>query len=198
MPELGYVYVITTKTYECREIYKIGCTKDVKGRLKNLNATRLTSDEFYIKLCVGTHNYFKLESELHKYLAKYRLNNEFFKCSVDIIEHSIAVFANNNVSTLHFDKIFLKAKEHNLRWFPEKQLFSLKDDSARVFLSEQMLVDEIKLWISDFDLYSLHQYFHPNHFTSIILDLKRTFNHRDIDIVEDLSYELNKLFLSGK
>ncbi len=149
--EVGCVYIITTQLYEPLDIYKIGCTKDINRRLKTMNASRTSFDKFFIVNQIQTFHYFKLEQGLHKLLKKYRLNNEFFQCNVNIIENAISDYANNNVFMLHDDKIAHVAIEKKLKWFQKNNLFSITDMNLEIFLNESSLINEIKQWLSVFD-----------------------------------------------
>ncbi len=79
-------------------------------------------------------------------LKKYRLNNEFFQCNVNIIENAISDYANNNVFMLHDDKIAHVAIEKKLKWFQKNNLFSITDMNLEIFLNESSLINEIKQW----------------------------------------------------
>lgn len=188
--EVGCVYIITTQLYEPLDIYKIGCTKDINRRLKTMNASRASFDKFFIVNQIQTFHYFKLEQGLHKLLQKYRLNNEFFQCNVDIIENAISNYANTNVFMLHDDKIAHVAIEKKLKWFQKNNLFSITDNNLEIFLNESSLINEIKQWLSVFDKHNLYKFLHPSHFYSIISYLKTVCIQND---EENLINEMNML-----
>jgi hypothetical protein len=197
--EVGFVYIITTKLYEPLDIFKIGCTKDLDRRLKSLNATRTSFDQFYVVNCLKTFNYFNLETSLHRLLKKFRLKNEFFQCPLNTIEEAITEYVNKNVYLLHDDKISEEAQKKNLKWYPESNTFSIYDNGIEIFFNEKIFIQEITTWISMFDKYNLYQFLHSSHFDRIINHLKinhnvNGFNDMDLDNF-DISKEMNKLFI---
>ena len=212
--EIGFVYIITTKLYEPLDIFKIGCTKNIEQRLKTINATRTAFDKFYISNCIKTFHYFKLESGLHHILQKFRLNNEFFQCSINTIDEAISEYVSKNVFLLHDDQILQEAENKNLKWFPKNDTFSIMDlptplngwSTPEIFFNETTLIEEIKQWISIFDKYNLYKFLHPSHFNRIITHFKinravieeeenvEGVEEKDI-IEEDISEEMNRLFI---
>jgi T5orf172 domain len=195
--EIGFVYIITTKLYEPLDIFKIGCTKNIEQRLKTINATRTTFDKFYIVNCIKTFHYFKLEGGLHQILRKYRLNNEFFQCSVEKIEEAISEYVNNNVFLLHDDKIAEEAENRNLKWLPKGNMFSIANNGVEIYFNETRLIEEIKQWISIFDKHDLYRFLHESHFYTIIAHLKDNFKY-PCDDMTDISIEMNKLFAGSE
>lgn len=208
--EAGFVYIITTKLYEPLDIFKIGCTKNIDQRLKGMNATRTVFDKFYAVNTIKTFHYFKLEQGLHKILSRYRLNNEFFQCTIQTIDEAIHKYVEDNVFLLHDDKIVQDAEERHLKWFPEKNMFSTNHNGLEIFFNETRFIDELKQWISVFDMYNLYRFLHDSHFYGIISHLKSQFqvsllsptsnkeekDDEDISADEDISTELNKLFIT--
>lgn len=216
--ETGFVYIITTKLYEPLDIFKIGCTKNMDQRLKGMNATRTLFDKFYVVNTIKTFHYFKLEQGLHKILEKYRLNNEFFQCTIETIDEAIHKYVEENVFLLHDDKIVKDAEERHLKWFSEKNMFSTNFNGIEIFFNETRFIDELKQWISIFDMHNLYRFLHDSHFYRIIAHLKSQFEVSDksVDITnevsgtdtsspyeisslweeDDISIELNKLFIS--
>jgi hypothetical protein len=184
--EVGCVYIITTKLYEPLDIFKIGCTKNLEKRLKTMNASRTEFDKFFVVNRINTFHYFKLERGLHKLLWKSRLNNEFFQCPLDKIENAMREYANLHPFLLHDDRIVQEAENKNLKWYPEKNVFSIQDAAEKesgsekggveIFLNETRLIQEILLWISIFDKYNFHRFLHTNHFDGIISYLKNVYN----------------------
>jgi len=88
---IGSVYVITTDVYEQKDIYKIGCTKNLDQRLTAINATRIKDDSFRVVFIYESINYFDVEQSIHRALAGYRLNNEFFQCPLETIKRAIEI-----------------------------------------------------------------------------------------------------------
>lgn len=74
----GYVYVAATEKMQADNIYKIGCTKNVVERLKQLNHTNFyeTYQLLYVHECADK---FQCEKKAHVLLQKYRIKQEFFK-----------------------------------------------------------------------------------------------------------------------
>ena len=89
----GFVYVISNPSLG-RNIYKIGVTKrPIEDRLSELSSA---SVPFLFKphCVIFSDDCYKLESELHNYFTKYRVNKinmrkEYFKLPLEEIEHVI-------------------------------------------------------------------------------------------------------------
>jgi hypothetical protein len=169
-------------------------------RLKGMNATRTLFDKFYAVNTIKTFHYFKLEQGLHKILAKHRLNNEFFQCTIETIDEAIHKYVDENVFLLHDDKIVQDAEERHLKWFSEKNMFSTNFNGIEIFFNETRFIDELKQWISVFDMYNLYRFLHNSHFYRIIAHLKLQFQVHETNEVseddDDISTELNKLFIT--
>ena len=68
---------------EQRELYKIGRSKDVKKRIKQVQASCNFSgikSELQVFNIIYVKNYKTLEKHLHMYANKYKYKNEWFKC----------------------------------------------------------------------------------------------------------------------
>lgn len=77
----GYVYLIRPAGHN---VYKIGCAKDVKSRMR-----RLQRGHEYTLECVAKiwhRNYTALETQLHRRFAGYCLNNEWFALPDSAVE----------------------------------------------------------------------------------------------------------------
>ena len=85
MTEQGYIYCFSNPSYI--NIYKIGQTKDIISRLKQLNSTGILHN-FEIEFAKLVYNYKTKEKKIHKLFDKYRVNKkrEFFKISLDKIK----------------------------------------------------------------------------------------------------------------
>lgn len=74
------VYIISTPSYEKKNIYKIGYTTNLDQRLKEFNTTRLEDDEFQIyKTYSIKPSYHQLETLIHKQFNINRIKNELFQ-----------------------------------------------------------------------------------------------------------------------
>lgn len=84
----GYVYVATTKKMMTKNIYKIGCARDINKRIKQLNNSNFFEKYrlFYYYKC---DDKFKYEKATHKLLKKYRIRNEFFNIKKDKLDSVI-------------------------------------------------------------------------------------------------------------
>jgi hypothetical protein len=185
--------------YEPLDIFKIGCTKNLDRRLKTMNASRTEFDKFFVVNRINTFHYFKLERGLHKLLLKHRLNNEFFQCPLNLIENALREYANLHPFLLHDDRIIQEAENKNLKWYPEKNIFSIQDESnfpgngVEIFFNEARLIQEILLWISIFDKYNLHRFLHTNHFDGIISYLKNNFQENITSLMEKMTISSSSL-----
>lgn len=127
---LGYVYVVTTNQYKQKSIFKIGFTTDLNQRLKNFNATRIEDDLFFCVHHWRTIHYSKLEAFLHAQLHEYRLNNEFFKVSLSLVESAAEEFARINGPMFFYDDVVLINKElFEVQWIPSKLIFIYNDET---------------------------------------------------------------------
>ena len=83
----GYVYIVTTPSQEKEHVYKIGVSKDVDSRIKQLNTA--THETFKKILAIRSSKPYDLESELHDRFKENKLQGEFFRLEdydlVDII-----------------------------------------------------------------------------------------------------------------
>jgi hypothetical protein len=104
------------------------------------------------------------------------------------------------VFLLHDDKIVQDAEERHLKWFSEKNMFSTNFNGIEIFFNETRFIDELKQWISVFDMYNLYRFLHNSHFYRIIAHLKLQFQVHETNEVseddDDISTELNKLFIT--
>ncbi|QMS79342.1 hypothetical protein IIV6-T1_009 [Invertebrate iridescent virus 6] len=83
----GVVYVVTTSMLKFNNIYKIGYTKNFNRRLDTFNDYRHSSEpQFYAVALYNSNNAKKLETTIHKKLAKFRSEGEFFQCEIDHIK----------------------------------------------------------------------------------------------------------------
>jgi hypothetical protein len=110
------------------------------------------------------------------------------------------------VFLLHDDKIVQDAEERHLKWFSEKNMFSTSFNGIEIFFNETRFIDELKQWISVFDMHNLYRFLHDSHFYKIIAHLKSQFQVREDfsdkspavseEDDDDISAELNKLFIT--
>lgn len=205
--ELGYVYVITTDLYLKQNVYKIGCTKNLHNRLKSMNATRLNSDKFFIKMFWQTKHYYSLESGLHNVLSQYRQNNELFQCSYDIIETALSNYLSQQPRDYIFDDaVLIPAQSRNLKWFEKEKMFTIEENNIQITMNEDVLLKEIRTWIYLFGNEKLLKFAHSSFWEKYLWMLKSNFAVNDatafsdhsldknIDDEEDFSEELSTLF----
>jgi hypothetical protein len=94
----GYIYCITTNTDSKKSIYKIGKTRSLGRRLKQLNG--MSSQNFRIEQKILVKNPDILEHLIHRILTNYRLDGkEFFQVDLNIIKN-----------------IFALAKQQDMQW----------------------------------------------------------------------------------
>jgi hypothetical protein len=199
----GCVYVITTADYEKTSIFKIGCTSNIRNRLKTLNATRIEADKFKIKTTIFTNKYFELEQGLHKLLCKYRLNNEFFKCPYRKIISSIQKFADNqSCSFIFLDVIADFSNKNNLIY--DGQMWTIEQDNITHYLTDDHMISQLKRWITDYDKHKLFiNYAHRSYWEDILQTLRDNYTKSTpMDIVEldlsddDIQYLCNRFYCS--
>lgn len=126
MKVFGYVYVISTKLYESENIVKIGCTKNLDKRLTTLNSTRVLFDKFFIIKYWRTTHYYETELGLHKKLDSFRINNEFFKCSLNDIEEQLINFLNEQSPIFILpDAVYVFKEIYEVKWKDNFKYFKL-------------------------------------------------------------------------
>lgn len=74
----GVVYVVATPKMAEEDVYKIGCTGDIKKRLYSLNSANYF-EHYKLFYLYYTSDKYKYERLTHLILRKYRVRNEFFK-----------------------------------------------------------------------------------------------------------------------
>lgn len=102
---MGYVYLIEDTD---NNRYKIGVTKDLDKRLRNLQTGNSNQLKF---LCAYKTNYpYRLESMLHRKFEQYREINEWFNLPKDIVFdfHSTCWRLNQIVLSLKDNPYFAK------------------------------------------------------------------------------------------
>lgn len=197
---IGYVYVITTKLYENEKIYKIGCTKNIKERLKLINSTRILSDYFFVIKFWNTYKYYETESGIHKKLAKYRLNNEFFQCDLNIIEEEMKKFClSKNLFFIIPDSIYFFLLENNLYWDFSKNIFY--NDKNYSEIDEEIFIKNFKIYLKKFDKNNLSRFFSNSVWNEILIisknikfkELPNIINNNDNLLIDNLSLFLDNL-----
>lgn len=100
--DIGFIYVIENDCYISsskpgRKLYKIGLTKNVKQRLRDLNTTGVPKP-FILSRCIKFHKHTKVEKHLHNILDSDRENpkREYFNTELTRINGII----NSYISTI--------------------------------------------------------------------------------------------------
>lgn len=102
------IYVIHLPEME-QNIYKVGCSKDIKSRIESFNNDTLRLYPVEVVYIKEFEDYKKAEKEIHKRLKKYRVSSkrEFFKCDLYYILNAInnvyMDFKNNSYHLLGSD-----------------------------------------------------------------------------------------------
>jgi hypothetical protein len=197
--ELGYVYIITTHSYFKNDVFKIGCTKNLHKRLKELNASRFENDKFFVKMFWMTKRYYDLESGLHKVLTEYRKNNEFFQCSYQTIEDGLKLYLSEKpIDYIYDDAVLIPAFLHNLKWYDDNTISIY--ESYQVCLSEDELLHRIKSWLSPLDKCGLFKFAHSSfweYFISLIkLNFKsQEFSFSSLDSHDEILSNIKNLYI---
>lgn len=83
----GYVYIM-----ESNKKYKIGFSKDVEQRLKQLNnrpfPVRILATSGYLERPM------KLEKQIHEFLEEYKIDGEWFDLPISVVEDVIRIIKN--------------------------------------------------------------------------------------------------------
>jgi hypothetical protein len=95
-----FVYVLTSKRYYKLNLFKIGKTANLKGRLSTYNTGNALSDDEQFFLCsIKTSDSRGLEKQLHRVLNAYRFNREWYRVHAsDLIK--IVNFVSNQQDAL--------------------------------------------------------------------------------------------------
>jgi predicted GIY-YIG superfamily endonuclease len=205
---LGYVYVVTTNRYLRKSTFKIGFTTDLIQRLKLFNATRIDDDLFYCVRHWRTIHYSKLEAFLHAQLSEYRLKNEFFEVSLNLVESNIEEFAKINGPQFFYDDVVLVKKElFEVQWIPSKHIFIYNDElrtkkransgrqrgKSRIKYVDEIGMREVVVeWLSCVDVYGLLKFTCCDAISRLVELLKEAKTEEE---VIDLSKDFRKLKL---
>lgn len=102
---MGYVYLIEDLD---NNRYKIGVTKDLEKRLRNLQTGN--SNRIIIKESYKTEYPFKLESMLHNKFKQFRYNNEWYELESSDVEKFITYCEDYNriIISLKDNPFFIK------------------------------------------------------------------------------------------
>lgn len=116
------IYVIHLPEME-KNIYKIGCSKDIKSRIDSFNNDTLRLYPVEVVYTKEFEDYKKAEKEIHKQLKKYRVNSkrEFFKCDLYYILQAI----NNVYTKLRSEEYYLsdvESLEYYYHYLPVKNI----------------------------------------------------------------------------
>lgn len=126
-----YVYVLTTEKYYNLNLFKIGKTTSLKGRLVSYNTgVALSSDEYFYIYSIKTCDSRALEKQLHRLLSNFHSKKEWFRINptdllkmlmyVDSQQKQLLAFTNDlitNLSTepLSIDEFATLANQFPLR-----------------------------------------------------------------------------------
>ena len=88
----GSIYVCTTTEWQQRNIYKIGMTHNLEGKLEQLNTAHFNN--FFYIYTYNCKSYKNLETYLHSYFKNNLLKREFFKLMEDDLIELISICEN--------------------------------------------------------------------------------------------------------
>lgn len=176
MDYFGFIYVVTTKQYKEKKIFKIGCTKNLKERLKSLNCARLKGDRYFVIMHWRSFQYFKIESEIHQRLQGYKLHNEFYKCTLETIENALKNYL-QNTSLFEFitDFLYVFGIEYEVSW--NSAYFSLKvpGKPLEINCSDKIIINYLCEYMTKFDKFNLYKFVSSNEYDKYICFLKNKF-----------------------
>lgn len=166
----GYVYVITTNLYEKDNIYKIGCTKNLEKRMKDINSTRILSDQFILKYKWKTIHYYTLENKAHNLFKEYRENNEFFRLPLEKIISGICQINENEMKFQNnYNHLIEFAEENELRWDNKNKIFTIKNKKIDI-------MDVLKSILIINDRYNIYKYISIKYYKELIFFLKSRYS----------------------
>ncbi|AAC97850.1 ORF MSV021 MTG motif gene family protein [Melanoplus sanguinipes entomopoxvirus] len=85
----GYMYIATNLIYKEKNIYKIGYTNDVVGKLVKMNSNRLKFEQFYYVKIYKVNNIFSIQNYIYKKLYPYILNYPYLNCDLNVITNAM-------------------------------------------------------------------------------------------------------------
>jgi T5orf172 domain len=193
---LGYVYVVTTESYQKRSIFKIGFSTNLGKRLKLFNATRMDDDLFYCVRNWKTTHYSKLEAFLHTHLHEYRKKNEFFQVSLDLIEEGVKRFAETNgPHAFHQDVVLIQSQVCKVEFVPHKNIFVFENGNGMTSATDIEMREIVRLWLSCVDNHGLVRFMSTDAIARLVTLLKTARTRDKEEEVQDLSREFRRLRL---
>lgn len=193
----GYVYLISTENYSKNNIYKIGCTKNLCKRLKDLNASRIAIDQFKIFHFWRTLSYYQLEANAHKLFKIFKLNNEFYQLYKEEIINGINnLNLNLGVEPTHYDIIYSFIEDNNICWNEMLNVFIINHDMKA---EEDQMIYFIKDIISVNDKYNLYKFISEKYYLQLLNFLKKkstnihSENNHVITNLLDITHKLNNI-----
>lgn len=192
---LGCLYVMTTKHYEPKSIFKIGFTTNLLRRIKTFNATRMDDDLFYCVRRWRTIHYSKLEAFLHNHLKEHRRKNEFFEVDISLIEEGVELFTKTQgPHFFHEDVVLINAQRYEVEYVSSQKLFIFTDCFSQIrHATENQMRPVIMEWLSCVDVYGLLKFMTTDAIDRLIIVLKQVCKQQQM---EDLSAELGRLHIS--
>ena len=170
--KIGYVYVISTDLYKEKDIYKIGFTDNLERRLKQFNNTRTHDDQYRVINCWKTACYMTLETRIHRALASHHLKNELFQCPLDKINNVVKEIFDKDSFLNHYDLVIEGVEKHKVRWHASHSYFSIESGGIEITMNDELIVDEVKRWISVNDKYNLYRFICPAYFDRLVAFMK--------------------------
>ena len=122
-----YVYIATNKLNSKNNVFKIGKTVSLNGRLSNFNINSLLDNEFYYTFITKCNNSKMLECLIHNFLSPFIYKNELFQLhykplsnivkeisiQYDIMTNMVNNYINENyINDLNLKSIIPKKFEH--------------------------------------------------------------------------------------
>jgi len=170
----GIVYVLWNPVFNhYGECYKIGCTNDIKTRMKGYTTS-------YIEACIIKYktdlreDYKNLEKKIHSVLVDYRVKTkrEFFKVSLNIIIETIEELITNNYSV-----------EENIFKKDQKEEYNIEE--------EQLDFIDIKAETADIDKY-IEQIKLSQYNILKVIDRHNLFVNKTLETIQRLSKDSTK------
>lgn len=167
----GFIYVVSTEIYSSKNIYKIGCTKNINRRMTELNFARITDDFFKIFLIFKTFNYFFFENIIHNYYKDKKVYNEFYELdNIDKTKEEILFLIKTHTSkiSIHLEITHEFMSNNKIKWngkfFVENEIIMFNSDK---------FLHKIQHYILEKDKYKLSKYLSDDHWKKIIIFAKQ-------------------------
>lgn len=185
----GYIYLVSTDDYSKKNIYKIGCTKNIDRRISELNFARIPDDFFKVFFKIKTLDYFYFESIIHNFYTHKKVYNEFYELDdinkvIDEIKNIIITRKSKII--LHLEILYNYMHENKIKWNGN---FFVENNN--IMYNSEVFINKIKDIIFKSEKYKLSKYMSNTHWNTILSFAKQ----KNLNNEEDYINLFEKLYV---